>query len=221
VLGRLVASVGLETVAVTGSTVALALPGRLLTCGRTGTYPLRLPMSLPARASLTRAGLVIRRGVRAYLSLGSPRPGEEAAGVTYRLLSFEDERSFAEHLGRLHPDADAILRAAIRRVSAEPEELSAGAGMAQFAATFSPPGTSLHHNLPGGVTRLVEALAAGLNDRLHTSSPVTAICQREGTAEGAMAGRPDRTAGQDQARDRGHPGVRHAGDRQGSAWLIG
>lgn len=183
VLGRLVASVGLETAAVTGSTLALSFRSRLVTSGRTWTYPVRLPMSLPARTSLTHAGLVIRRGVRAYLQLGQPRPGEAPADVTYRLLSFEDERSFAEHLGRLHPDADAILRAAIRRVSAEPEELSAGAGMAQFAATFSPAGTSLHHNLPGGATRLVQALATSIDDRLHTSSPVTAIRQRDGLAE--------------------------------------
>lgn len=55
--------------------------------------------------------------------------------------------------------------------------------MAQFAATFSPAGTSLHHNLPGGATRLVQALATSIDDRLHTSSPVTAIRQRDGLAE--------------------------------------
>lgn len=183
VLGRVVAGVGLETATVTGSTLALSFRGRLLASGRTSSYPLRLPMSPPARASLVRAGLAIRRGVRAYLRLGQPRPADTAADITYRLLSFEDERSFAGHIGRLHPDADAILRAAIRRVSAEPEELSAGAGMAQFAATFSPPGTSLHHNLPGGASRLVQALAASMKDHLHTSSPVTAIAQHDGTAE--------------------------------------
>ena len=183
VLGRLVISAGLDTVAVTGSTLAVSFGGRLLTSGRTWAYPLQLPMSLPARASLARAGLAIQRGARAYAQLGRPRPGEAAADIRQRQLSFEDERSFAEHLGRLHPDADAILRAAIRRVSAEPDELSAGAGMAQFAATFSPPGTSLHHNLPGGASRLAQALAGSLKDCLRTSCPVAAIHQRDGSAE--------------------------------------
>jgi oxygen-dependent protoporphyrinogen oxidase len=183
ILGRLVTSAGLKTTAVTGSTLALSFRGRMLTSGRTWTYPLRLPMSPPARASLARAGLAIRRGVHTYTRLGQPRPGEAAADVTRRLLSFEDERSFADHLGRLHPDADAIMRAAIRRVSAEPEELSAGAGMAQFAATFSPPGTSLHHNLPGGASRLAHALAGTIKDHLHTSCTVTAIHQRNELAE--------------------------------------
>jgi protoporphyrinogen/coproporphyrinogen III oxidase len=183
VLGRMVTSAGLQTAAVTGSTLAQSFRGRLLASGRTWTYPARLPMSPPARADLFLAGLAIRRGVRAYLRLGQIRPGEAAAEATYRQLSFEDERSFAEHLGRLHPAADAILRAAIRRVSAEPEELSAGAGLAQFAATFSPPGTSLHHNLPGGTSRLPEALARHLQQSLRTSCPVTAIRRRDGIAE--------------------------------------
>jgi protoporphyrinogen/coproporphyrinogen III oxidase len=183
VLGRLVTSAGLHTVAVTGSTLAVSFRGRLLASGRTWAYPLRLPMSLPARASLARAGFTIRRGVRAYAQLGQPRPGEAAAHVRHRLLSFQGDQSFAEHLGRLHPDADAILRAAIRRASAEPEELSAGAGMAQFAATFARPGTSLHHNLPGGASRLAQALAAGIKDCLRTSCTVTAIRQRHGSAE--------------------------------------
>ena len=183
VLGRLVTSAGLETVPVTGSTLALSLRGTVLTSGRTWAYPFMLPMSLPARASLARAGLIIRRGVRAYAQLGQQRPGETGADITRRLLSFQDDQSFAEHLGPLHPDADAILRAAIRRVSAEPEELSAGAGMAQFAATFSPAGTSLHHNLAGGTSRLVEALTQGLKDCLRTSCQVTAVRQRGGSAE--------------------------------------
>jgi protoporphyrinogen/coproporphyrinogen III oxidase len=117
VLGRLVTSAGLHTSAVTGSTLALSLAGRLLTSGRTWSYPLRLPMFPSARASLIRAGLAIRRGVRAYLELGQTRPGDTAADVRQRLLSFEDDRSFADHLGPLHPDADAILRAAITRLT--------------------------------------------------------------------------------------------------------
>ena len=164
VLGRLVTGAGLRTSEVTGSTLALSFRGRLLSSGRTWSYPLLLPMSPSARASLTRAGCAIRRGVRGYAQAGRPRPGETAADVRQRLLAFEDGRSFAEHLGPLHSDADAILRAAIRRVSAEPEELSAGAGMAQFAATFSRPGTSMHHNLPGGASRLVQALAGAIGE---------------------------------------------------------
>lgn len=183
VLGDMVTSTGLQPVPVTGSTLAVSFRGRMVASGRTWAYPLQLPMPPLARASLARAGLAIRRGVRTYIQLGRPRPGEAPAAARYRQLSFEDDRSFAGHLGRLHPDADAILRAAIRRVSAEPEELSAGAGMAQFAATFSPPGTSLHHNLPGGASRLVDALAGSIKDSLRTSCPVTAVRQHDGHAE--------------------------------------
>jgi choline dehydrogenase-like flavoprotein len=70
VIGRLVTSVGLHTSAVPGSALALAFRDRLLTSGRTWSYPLRLPMSPSARASLTRAGLAIRRRIRATHSWG-------------------------------------------------------------------------------------------------------------------------------------------------------
>ena len=187
VLGDLVTSAGLRTAAVPGSTLGLAFQGRVVASGGTWSYPWRLAMPTAGRVSLTRAGLAIRRGVRAYAQLGRVRPGDTAASVRERLLGFEDGRSFATHLGPLHPDADAILRAAIRRVSAEPEELSAGAGMAQFAATFSGRGTSMHHNLPGGTSVLVDALAAGLGGRLRTSCAVTAVRQGAGFAEVAWA----------------------------------
>jgi protoporphyrinogen/coproporphyrinogen III oxidase len=183
VLGNLVTGAGLRTAPAAGSTLGLTFRGRVVASGGTWSYPLRLPLPLAARVSLTRAGMTIRRGVRAYARLGQARPGDTEAGVRQRLLSFADERSFTDLLGPLHPDADAILRAAIRRVSAEPEELSAGAGMAQFAATFSGPGTSLHYNLPGGTSRLAQALAAGLPGSLRTGCPVTAIRQDEGFAE--------------------------------------
>ena len=41
----------------------------------------------------------------------------------------------------------------------EAEELLAGADMAKFAATFSRAVTSMHQNLPGGASVLVDALA--------------------------------------------------------------
>ncbi|MGH3274202.1 MAG: flavin monoamine oxidase family protein, partial [Streptosporangiaceae bacterium] len=183
VLGTLVTSMGLRTRPVTGSTQALSFAHALLTSGGTSAFPFRLPLSLPARASLLRAGIAIRRGVRAYVRLGRRGPGQTEADVTAQLLAFKDDRSFADFLGPLHPDADAILRAAIRRVSADPEELSAGAGIAQFATTFSRAGTSLHHNLPGGASVLIRTIADRLAGRLRTSCQVTSVRQGGAVAE--------------------------------------
>jgi oxygen-dependent protoporphyrinogen oxidase len=75
----------------------------------------------------------------------------------------------------LHPDAEALLRAAINRVSAEPEVLSAGAGIAQFAATFNGRRSLYHRNLPGGTAVLVDRLAALLAERIVTDARVTSV----------------------------------------------
>ena len=174
-LGRLVTEVGLETVHIPGSVMGAFLNGRLVTGGRSEWYPLRLRTSPAGRLSLVRAGLKIRRAVADYLGLTEPQPGETAAVVRQRLLSYRDDETFAEFLGPLHPDADAILRAAINRVSAEPETLSAGAGIAQFAATFNGKNSLYHRNLPGGTGLLVDRLEALLGERIVKESPVSEV----------------------------------------------
>jgi oxygen-dependent protoporphyrinogen oxidase len=183
VLGRLVTELGLQAKPVTGSTLAVFYEGKLLADDRTASYPARLPLSPRARVSLLHAGARIRRGVREYGRLTQPRPGDTAATLTRRLLAFEDDRTFADFLGPLQPGADSILRTAIRRVSAEPEELAAGAGIGQFAATFSGRGTSLHYNLPGGTALLPQAIAERLKVMLRLNCRVILIRQRDGLAE--------------------------------------
>jgi oxygen-dependent protoporphyrinogen oxidase len=166
-LGRLVEAVGLVTVPIPGTTVAAHVNGRVVAGGRPETLPFRLRLAPSARASLVRAGLKIRRGVAEYLALAQPREGEPRSELRRRLLAYRDDTSFADFLGSLHPDADALLRAAVRRVSADPEELAAGAGVAQFAATFSGDGSLYHRNLSGGTGLLAEALADRLGKRLR------------------------------------------------------
>ena len=182
-LGQLVTELGLQTRPVSGSTLALAYKGKLLTSGHTATYPARLPLPLSGRAALLQAGARIRHGVRQYSHLAQPQPGDTDARVRRRLLAFEDDKTFAEYLGPLHPDADAILRAAVRRVSAEPEDLAAGAGICQFAATFSGPCTSMHRNLPGGASVLPEVIASRMADSVKLNCSVTSIRQHGGLAE--------------------------------------
>lgn len=177
-LGRLVEAVGLETVPIPGTTVAAHVNGRVAAGGRPETLPFRLNLSPAARLSLIRAGLKIRRGVAEYLAL-SRRDGEPPAASRRRLLVYRDEMTFADFLGRLHPDVDALLRAAVRRVSAEPENLSAGAGIAQFAATFSGDGSLYHRTLPGGTGRLAESLAAPLAGRLRTNTRAVRVWEAE------------------------------------------
>jgi oxygen-dependent protoporphyrinogen oxidase len=128
-----------------------------------------------------RAGMKIRGGVREYLERAREWPGDTPENVRQRLLAYRDNETFGEFLGPLHPDADALLRAAINRVSAEPEALSAGAGIAQFAATFNGNGSLYHRNLPGGTGVLVDRLETMLGARIVNNAPVSAVVN---TAEG-------------------------------------
>jgi protoporphyrinogen/coproporphyrinogen III oxidase len=165
-LGRLITEVGLETTLIRGDAMAVWLNGEFVSHRRPETYPLRLPLSPHGRMSLLRAGLRIRRTVPEYRKLTRVQPGELPADVRARLLAYRGDTTFADFLGPLDPDVDALLRAATNRASAEPEQLSAGAGVAHFAAVFSG-GSSLYlHNIIGGSSRLPEALAMALGDSI-------------------------------------------------------
>ena len=174
-LGRLVTELGLETVPVPGTGMGVFLNGRVVAAGRPESYPLRIRTSPAGRLSLARAGLRIRRGVSEYLRLAERRPGDTPAAVRARLLAYRDDATFADFLGELHPDVDALLRAAVNRVSAEPEVLSAGAGITQFAATFSGGASIYHRNLPGGTGVLVDRLEGALSGRIVKRAEVVSV----------------------------------------------
>ncbi len=174
-LGRLVTELGLETTLIPGDAMAVWLKGKLVSGGRPETYPLRLPLSLRGRISLLGAGLKIRRAVPDYLELANPRSGESPVDVRARLLAYRDDATFADFLGPLHPDVASLLRAATNRASAEPEELSAGAGVAHFAAVFSGSASLYLRNIAGGSSRLPEAIAAALCDRVLLRAHVDAV----------------------------------------------
>jgi oxygen-dependent protoporphyrinogen oxidase len=182
-LGQVISALGLETTPIPGNAMGVAVDGRVLASGRAETYPLRLPLSLAGRLSFARAGLRIRRGVREYLAAGAARPDDTPSARRARLTAFRNDDTFAEYLGPLHRQADAIIRAAVNRVAAEPEEVSAGAGIAQFAATFSGGSNLYHRNLAGGSDRLPQALAGALGDRIVTGARVQRV---EESADGVV-----------------------------------
>ena len=130
---------------------------------------------MAARVSFARAGLKIRRAVREYVEASALSPADTPAARRARLTAFRNDQTFAEFLGPMHPRADAIIRAAVNRVAAEPEEVSAGAGIAQFAATFSGGASLYHRNLAGGSSRLPNALAEALGERIVTGAKVVSV----------------------------------------------
>jgi protoporphyrinogen/coproporphyrinogen III oxidase len=199
IVGRLVQEFGLETLAINGSLMGLSYRGTILKGGRTELYPFRLPMSAAGRLSFMRAGLKLRRDAARYNRLAVRGPGETDTDVRARLLAFRGDQSFADYLGPLHPDAEALFHAVVNRLTAEPEEITAGCVIALFAHVWSEGGVVLGRNLQGGASRLPEVMAARLGDRVVTGATVRQVAQENGSvrvrfergdgAEGEMTAR--------------------------------
>src|SRR5256714_11569644 len=180
--GRLIAETGVDAAQVEGRLAAVALGDRVVASGRVETYPFRLPLSLRSRAALLRAGVLLRLAVRRYASVAAERPGESAADRQQRLLDFLDDRSFSEFVGPLPADVDAILRATLNRSSGEPEELAAGYGIGYFHLVWNR-SARLSRNILGGPSKLVEALASGLEGRIRLGAEATEVAaDRDGVA---------------------------------------
>jgi protoporphyrinogen/coproporphyrinogen III oxidase len=176
---RLVSEVGVEAVPVPGQLAALELNGRILVGGRPELYPFRLPLTLPERVALIRAGIRLKRAVAAYERNAHAREGESPAETRRRTLAYGDDRTFADWLGSLPGDADALFRATVTRSTAELDEVSFGHGAGYFALVWSSSG-GLSRNIIGGAGRLIEGMAAGLPGRVVTGALVHEVAEEDG-----------------------------------------
>jgi protoporphyrinogen/coproporphyrinogen III oxidase len=172
--GRLVADVGVESLPVPGHLVALELNGRLLVGGRPELYPFRLPLRRAERVALVRAGARLRVAVARYERVAKPLPGESPAETRRRLLAHGDDQTFSEWLGPLPGDAELMFRATVTRSTAEPEEITAGAGTGYFALVWSS-SSGLSRNIVGGAGTLIDGIAAELGDKVTLGTEVQEV----------------------------------------------
>jgi oxygen-dependent protoporphyrinogen oxidase len=172
--GRLLESVGVTAREVPGVLTGLALGHDLLSGSRVETYPFALRLRHSERVALIRTGVKLRLAVERYRRVAARRAGETDAARRQRVLSFRDDRSFADFTGRLPDRVDAIFRATIRRSSGEPEEVSAGYGIGYFQLIWDRAG-GLTRNVVGGSSVLPEAIAACLGAKVVTGARVDAV----------------------------------------------
>ena len=90
------------------------------------------------------------------------------------MLGFMDDRSFSDFAGPLPKDVDLLFRSTLTRSSGEPEELAAGYGIGYFHLVWNR-SAGLSRNILGGSSQIVDALAAGLGDRVRLGARVTSV----------------------------------------------
>jgi oxygen-dependent protoporphyrinogen oxidase len=134
----------------------------------------RAPIPAADRLGLLRAGARLRLAVAQYARVSRLREGESEPERRARVLAFRDDATFSDFLGPVRPAVDAVLRATIRRSSGEPEEVSAGYGIGYFQLVWDRT-RGLTRTMLGGSSRLPEAIATALGDRVHTGMPVNAV----------------------------------------------
>jgi oxygen-dependent protoporphyrinogen oxidase len=171
---RLLTEAGVAASAVPGRLAAVSLNGRTVASGGVETFPFRLSMSPGARVALIRAGIRLRLAVRKYAQIAEPVSGEDPADRQLRMLRFMDDRSFTDFSGVLPEDVDLLFRSTLTRSSGEPEELAAGYGIGYFHLVWNRT-AGLSRNILGGSGRFVDALGAGLGDRVRLGAAVTSV----------------------------------------------
>lgn len=172
--GELLDSVGVQSTPVPGSVSGLAMNGKFLTHGRVELYPLQIPMSWRERAALFTAGAKVRAAVIAYGRVAKPRPGEDYRVRQQRIYDFFGETSFADFVGPLPTNADAIFRPTVSRSAGDPEQISAGAGIGYFQLVWDKSG-GLSRNIVGGPSTLTETIGSGLGPMARTGAEVQEI----------------------------------------------
>ena len=168
---------GIDPVPVPGVLTGLSMKDKLLLKGRVETYPFRIPMSMQSRATLLTVGAKVRLAVRRYAKVVEPRPGEDPAVRQQRIYDFMNDRSFADFVGHLPPDAEALFKPTVTRSSGDMHELSAGAGVGYFSLVWNI-GAGLSNNIFGGPSTLTESIAAALGDRVHRGAVVHEVVHR-------------------------------------------
>jgi oxygen-dependent protoporphyrinogen oxidase len=172
--GWLLGNTGIDSVPVPGSLAGLAMNGRLLLKGRVERYPFRIPMSRSSRIAMLKAGAKVASAVAQYARIVRLRPGEDRAVRQQRVYDFMNDRSFADFIGHLPEDAEALFKPTVTRSAADLDEISAGAGVGYFSLVWNI-GGGLSQSILGGPSTLTEGIAAALADRVQLSSPVHEI----------------------------------------------
>ncbi|MFB9832315.1 flavin monoamine oxidase family protein [Actinoallomurus acaciae] len=173
----LVQDLGLEVIEIPGLKTAMTFAGKVYRAKRVEAYPFVLPMSFKERVELVKVGTRLMTTVARWHRIARPRPGEPDSARRERIARFRAGETFRDLLGRPSRRVDEIFQAAARRAAAEPEQQSAGVGVALFGAVWSGKKDNTALNLNGGSGRVGQAMLEHLGDRARLGAAVRSVRQ--------------------------------------------
>lgn len=166
-----------------GVKTALWFKGTLYTGRHVESYPLTLPLSLRARLDLVRIGMRVRLLAAEWNRAGRRRGGEDDLARDARLRRLRAVRTFGDLLARATPEVAEIFRTAVRRSSADADQITVGGAAALFGALWVSGRSSSVLNIEGGSGRLGTELEKRLRDRAVLGAEVTEVAEREGRVD--------------------------------------
>lgn len=178
-MGRLAAELDLEIRDVRGAITAMALGDKITNPRRVELLPFILPLTFRERLSFVRAGLKVAFGVRGINRIEGylPSSPDEESRQRLQLLSYRNNETFAEFIGKTHGRVERILDCLAHRAAADPDEASSGTVLLCSAHVMGPkdaPGATARV-VVGGTEEVVHALAAQLAGRIRVSTPVRRV----------------------------------------------
>ncbi len=173
---ELVAETGTRWAAIPGSLQGMAMNGKFLSTGLIQTYPFRIPMTTKDRLSLLKVGARLGADVVRYKQAARRRSGETPEVRQQRIFNFEDERTFADYIGEATETAKDFYCSVAMRSAADPDVLSAGAGIGYFNLIWNI-GQGLGNYIVGGAATLTETIAQSIRDRVELGAVVNEVVQ--------------------------------------------
>ncbi|WP_077487810.1 protoporphyrinogen/coproporphyrinogen oxidase [Sinomonas mesophila] len=173
---ELLAETGTRSMRIPGSLQGMAMNGKFLTTGPVMTYPFRFPMKASGRLSILKPGIKLSLDVLRYTRAVASRPGETPEVRQQRIYDFENDRTFADYIGQLSEDAKKFFIPVVMRSAADPDQLSAGAGIGYFSLIWNI-GQGLGRAIAGGASTLTEGIAQALRDRVELGAVVEEVIQ--------------------------------------------
>ncbi|MFC9553536.1 protoporphyrinogen/coproporphyrinogen oxidase [Rhodococcus sp. NPDC056960] len=175
---ELLAETGTRSMRIPGSLQGMAMNGKFITTGPIQTYPFRFPMSMSSRLAILKTGAKVGKDVLRYTRAVASRPGETGEVRQQRIYDFENDRTFADYIGTLSEDEQSFFLPPVTRSAADPDQLSAGAGIGYFSLIWNI-GQGLGRCILGGASTLTEGIAQTMRDRIDLGADVHEVVQNK------------------------------------------